>query len=66
METGAWKATVHGVTKSWTQLSNETTATSAVCRVRNIERIISVSKENVASRGLDASKILNLPHNCSV
>ena len=22
METGAWKATVHGVTKSWTQLSN--------------------------------------------
>ena len=24
---GAWRATVHGVTKSWTQLSNESTTT---------------------------------------
>ena len=27
MDRGAWQATVHGVTKSWTQLSNKTTTT---------------------------------------
>ena len=27
MNRGAWQASVHGVTKSWTQLSNSTTAT---------------------------------------
>ena len=30
MERGAWWAAVHGVTKSWTQLSNQTTTTN-VC-----------------------------------
>ena len=29
MERGAWWAAVHGVTKSWTQLSNQTTTTNA-------------------------------------
>ena len=27
MDRGAWQATVHGVTKSWTQPSNSTTTT---------------------------------------
>ena len=31
MDRGAWWATVHGVEKSWTQLSNLTIATSTGC-----------------------------------
>ena len=30
MDRGAWRATVHGVTKSWTRLSNWTTATTVL------------------------------------
>ena len=32
LDRGAWWATVHGVTKSWTQLSNQTT-TDNICNI---------------------------------
>ena len=33
----AWRATVHGVTKSWTQLGNWTATTTHVCNVQYLK-----------------------------
>ena len=41
MDRGAWWATVHGVTKSWTQLSTRTHTTYIVTLTLNISLILS-------------------------
>jgi len=37
MDRGAWKATVHGVAKNWTQLSNQHTQTSQENQLKLLE-----------------------------
>ena len=49
MDRGAWEATVHGLAKSWTCLSNQTTITEGVGQV--VERLDHLLHTGVRGRG---------------